>query len=129
MSLRRKKVLLVDDSATVLLLHQAMLTELGYEAVLARDGLEALVRAEAERPDLVFLDVVMPHMDGLEACRALRGREPTRRTPIILCSTRAEPRTVRAGFESGCTDYITKPFDGEELLAKVRSHLEEARRA
>ncbi|HZI09584.1 MAG TPA: response regulator [Myxococcus sp.] len=123
MSPRRKKVLLVDDSATVLLLHQALLTELGYEAVLARDGLEALVRAETERPDLVFLDVVMPHMDGLEACRTLRGRESTRHTPIILCSTRAEPKSVRAGFESGCTDYLAKPFDGAELKALLSRYL------
>lgn len=121
--MRRKKVLLVDDSSTVLLLHQALLAELGYEAVLARDGLEALLRAEVERPDLVFLDVVMPHMDGLEACRALRGREPTRRTPIILCSTRSEPRSVQAGFDSGCTDYLAKPFDGEELKALLRRYL------
>lgn len=121
--MRRKKVLLVDDSATVLLLHQAMLAELGYEAVLARDGLEALVRAEAERPDLVFLDILMPHLDGLETCRALRGREPTRRTPIILCSTRSEPQSVRAGFDSGCTDYLAKPFDGAELKALLSRYL------
>ncbi len=121
--MRRKKVLLVDDSATVLLLHQAMLAELGYEAVLARDGLEALVRAEAERPDLVFLDILMPHLDGLETCRALRGREPTRRTPIILCSTRSEPKSVQAAFDSGCTDYLAKPFDGAELKALLSRYL------
>lgn len=123
--MRRKKVLLVDDSATVLLLHQGMLSELGYEAVTARDGLEALARVEAERPDLVFLDVVMPHLDGLETCRALRGREPTRRMPIILCSSRAEPRNVRAGFDSGCDDYLAKPFDGAELTALLRRYLEQ----
>ena len=89
-------MLLVDDSATVLLLHQGMLLELGYEAVTARNGLEALARAETERPDLVFLDVVMPHLDGLETCRALRAREPTRNTPIILCSTRTRA-AQRAG--------------------------------
>jgi CheY-like chemotaxis protein len=122
--MRRKKVLLVDDSATVLLLHQGMLMELGYEAVTARNGLEALARAEAERPDLVFLDVVMPHLDGLETCRALRTREPTRHTPIILCSTRAEPRSVQAGFDSGCTDYLAKPFDGAELTALLRRYLD-----
>ncbi|MCY1018965.1 response regulator [Pyxidicoccus sp. MSG2] len=122
--MRRKKVLLVDDSATVLLLHQGMLMELGYEAVTARNGLEALARAETERPDLVFLDVVMPHLDGLETCRALRTREPTRNTPIILCSTRAEPRSVQAGFDSGCTDYLAKPFDGAELTALLRRYLD-----
>lgn len=122
--MRRKKVLLVDDSATVLLLHHGLLSELGYEAITARDGLEALARAEAERPDLVFLDVVMPHLDGLETCRALRSREPTRHTPIILCSTRAEPRCVQAGFDSGCTDFLSKPFDGAELSALLRRYLD-----
>ncbi len=121
--MQRKKVLLVDDSATVLLLHQGMLMELGYDAVIARDGLEALTRAETERPDLVFLDVVMPNLDGLATCRALRNREPTRRTPIILCSTRAEPRNVQAGFDSGCNDFLAKPFEGAELTALLRRYL------
>jgi len=90
---RRKKVLLADDSDTVLLLQRMLLAELGHDAIVARDGLEALARAERERPDLVFLDVLMPHLDGLEACRMMRGREPTRRTPIILCSARTEARS------------------------------------
>ena len=125
----RKKILLVDDSSTVLLLHRMMLSHCGYELLTARDGQEALDKASSEHPDLIFLDVLMPRMDGFQACRALRARSETRDVPIILVTTRGEPHYVRQGFESGCTDYITKPFDGEELLAKVRSHLEEARRA
>lgn len=125
----RKKILLVDDSSTVLLLHRMMLSHCGYELLTARDGQEALDKASSEHPDLIFLDVLMPRMDGFQACRALRARSETKDVPIILVTTRGEPHYVRQGFESGCTDYITKPFDGEELLAKVRSHLEEARRA
>ncbi|PTL83209.1 PleD family two-component system response regulator [Vitiosangium sp. GDMCC 1.1324] len=125
----KKKILLVDDSSTVLLLHRMMLSHCGYELLTARDGQEALDKASTERPDLIFLDVLMPRMDGFQTCRALRSRTETRDVPIILVTTRGEPHYVRQGFESGCTDYITKPFDGEELLAKVRSHLEEARRA
>jgi len=125
----RKKILLVDDSSTVLLLHRMMLAHCGYELLTARDGQEALDKASTERPDLIFLDIVMPRMDGFQTCRALRSRPETKDVPIILVTTRGEPHHVRQGFESGCTDYITKPFDGEELLAKVRSHLEEARRA
>ena len=125
----RKKILLVDDSSTVLLLHRMMLSHCGYELVTARDGQEALDKVSAERPDLIFLDVLMPRMDGFQTCRALRARSETKDVPIILVTTRGEPHYVRQGFESGCTDYITKPFDGEELLAKVRSHLEEARSA
>ena len=125
----RKKILLVDDSSTVLLLHRMMLSHCGYELLTAKDGQEALEKASAERPDLIFLDVLMPRMDGFQTCRALRSRAETRNVPIILVTTRGEPHYVRQGFESGCTDYITKPFDGEELLAKVRGHLEEARSA
>jgi DNA-binding response OmpR family regulator len=124
----RKKILLVDDSSTVLLLHRMMLSHCGYELLTARDGQEALDKAATEHPDLIFLDVIMPRMDGFQACRALRSRAETKNVPIILVTTRGEPHYVRQGFESGCTDYITKPFDGEELLAKVRSHLEEAQR-
>ena len=125
----RKKILLVDDSSTVLLLHRMMLSHCGYELLTARDGQEALDKASTERPDLIFLDVLMPRMDGFQTCRVLRSRTETKNVPIILVTTRGEPHYVRQGFESGCTDYITKPFDGEELLAKVRSHLEEARLA
>ena len=125
----KKKILLVDDSSTVLLLHRMMLSHCGYELVTARDGQEALDKVSTERPDLIFLDVLMPRMDGFQTCRALRARPETKSVPIILVTTRGEPHYVRQGFESGCTDYITKPFDGEELLAKVRSHLEEARSA
>jgi DNA-binding response OmpR family regulator len=123
----KKKILLVDDSHTVLLLHRMMLSHCGYELLTARDGQEALDKAFVERPDLIFLDVLMPRLDGFQTCRALRLRSEMRDVPIILVTTRGEPHYVRQGFESGCTDYITKPFDGEELLAKVRSHLEEAR--
>ena len=125
----KKKILLVDDSHTVLLLHRMMLSHCGYELLTARDGQEALDKASTARPDLIFLDVLMPRMDGFQTCRALRSRNETKHVPIILVTTRSEPHYVRQGFESGCTDYITKPFDGEELLAKVRSHLEEARHA
>jgi DNA-binding response OmpR family regulator len=125
----RKKILLVDDSSTVLLLHRMMLGHCGYELITAKDGQEALDKASTERPDLIFLDVLMPRMDGFQTCRALRARPETKTVPIILVTTRGEPHYVRQGFESGCTDYITKPFDGEELLAKVRGHLEEARSA
>ncbi|MCP3059043.1 response regulator [Myxococcus sp. K38C18041901] len=121
--MRRKKVLLVDDSHTVLMLHQMMMVERGYETLIARDGLEALARVAVEAPDLVVLDIHMPHLDGLQTCRALREREPTRHTPIILCSTRMEPASVQAGFDSGCTDYLTKPFAGSELAALLNRYL------
>jgi DNA-binding response OmpR family regulator len=119
----KKKILLVDDSQTVLLLHRMMLTDRGYELLTARDGQEAVEKALAERPDIIFMDVIMPRMSGYEACRALRERAETRDIPIIMVTTRGEPHSVEQGYASGCTDYITKPFNGDELLARLRTHL------
>ena len=77
----KKKILLVDDSSTVLLLHRMMLSHCGYELLTARDGQEALDKAAVERPDLIFLDVLMPRMDGFQTCRVLRSREETTIVP------------------------------------------------
>ena len=118
-----KKILLVDDSKTTLMMEKMILRAEPCELVVANDGREALDRAVAERPDLILLDVVMPVMDGFEACRRLRDNETTRSTPIIMVTTRGEEQHVEVGFECGCSDYVTKPIDGLELLAKVRSYL------
>lgn len=118
-----KKILLVDDSQTTLLMEKMILKAEPVELVVARDGREAVDLALAERPDLILLDVVMPVMDGFETCRRLRQNGATRSTPIIMVTTRGEEQHMEVGYESGCTDYITKPIDGLELLAKVRNYL------
>ena len=94
-----------------------------YETLTARDGVEGVRIARAERPDLILLDVSMPNMDGFEACRQLRQLEVTRDTPIIMVTTRGEPHNVESGYEVGCNDYVTKPINGPELLSKVRNLL------
>jgi CheY-like chemotaxis protein len=119
----KKKILLVDDSSTALMLEQVMLGGSAYQLVTARDGREALAKATEEQPDLILMDVMMPHMTGLEACRALRAREATRAIPVILVTTRGDGASVEEGFASGCNDYVTKPINGAELLAKLRDHL------
>lgn len=119
----RKKILIVDDSSTVLLMETMILSKGSYDVVSARDGLEGLEKAQAEKPDLILMDVIMPRMDGFEACRRLREAEATRGIPVIMVSTRGELKSVENGYESGCSDYVTKPIDGLELLSKVRSHL------
>jgi DNA-binding response OmpR family regulator len=119
----RKKILLVDDSSTVLLMEKMILSKHDYELVLARDGQEGVEKAVAERPDLILLDVVMPRMDGFEVCRKLRELDETRGIPVIMVTTRGELVSVESGYSSGCTDYVTKPINGLELLAKVRSCL------
>jgi DNA-binding response OmpR family regulator len=119
----RKKILLVDDSSTVLLMERMILSKSAYDVVTAKDGQEGFEKALAERPDLILMDVVMPRMDGFEACRRLREREDTRTIPVIMVTTRGELASLEAGYSSGCSDYVTKPINGLELLAKVRSCL------
>ena len=117
----KKKILLVDDSATTLMMQKMILRAEPYEIVVARNGREALEVAAAENPDVILLDVVMPEMDGLETCRRLRIAEATRSTPVIMVTTRGEQTNIEAAFENGCTDYVTKPIDGIELLHKIRA--------
>jgi DNA-binding response OmpR family regulator len=119
----RKKILLVDDSSTVLLMERMILSKNEYEVVTAKDGQEGVEKAVSEKPDLILMDVVMPRMDGFEACRQLSEREETRAIPVIMVTTRGELASVESGYSSGCTDYVTKPINGLELLAKVRSCL------
>lgn len=120
----KRKILLVDDSNTVLMVERLLLGESTYDLVVARDGREAVEKTAIERPDLILMDVMMPNMTGIEACRVLRAAPNSRDIPIILVTTRGESENVEAGMASGCTDYITKPIDGAELLAKVRLHLD-----
>jgi DNA-binding response OmpR family regulator len=120
-----KKILLVDDSATVLLMEKMILSKCSYQLITANDGDEALSKAVAERPDLILLDVIMPKMTGFEALRAIRHVEATRNTPVIMVTTRGEADNVENGFESGCSEYVTKPINAVELLTKVRNCLGE----
>lgn len=117
-----QKILLVDDSMTTLFMEEMILNG-RYDIVKASNGEEAIVKAKVERPDLILLDVIMPKLDGFSACRALRAQEETRVTPIIMVTTRGEEENVERGYESGCNDYITKPINSLELIAKVENLL------
>jgi CheY-like chemotaxis protein len=124
-SLRRKKILIVDDSFTAIMMCRAILSKRAYDIVTARDGREAIDKALQERPDLILMDVVMPHMDGFQACMRLRAMETTKHVPIFLLTTRGEAESVAQGFASGCNAYVSKPLNGPELLAKIKSYLGE----
>jgi DNA-binding response OmpR family regulator len=117
------KILLVDDSNTILLMEKMVLRKTSYEVVTASNGEEAVQQALKELPDVILMDVIMPKMGGFDACRKLREQEATRHIPIIMVTTRGEAENVEAGYESGCNDYITKPINMTELLAKLRSQL------
>lgn len=118
--MRNKKVLLVDDSTTALLMEQMILrNRADFDLIVARDGQEAVEKTMAELPDLIVMDVVMPRMTGIEACKKIRSQDPTRHIPIILVTTRGEPENVEIGYASGCNDYVTKPINGAELITKI----------
>ena len=121
----RKKILLVDDSSTILMMEKFILRNDPYTLITASNGEEAVRKAAAEKPDLILLDVVMPRMSGFEACRLIRDNAELQQTPIIMVTTRGEAANVETGWVVGCTDYVTKPINAVELLAKVRSILGE----
>ncbi len=122
------KVLLVDDSTTALLMGETVFREhTSYDVVTARDGAEAVLKAVAEKPDLILMDVVMPKMDGFTACREIRKKEGLKSVPIVMVTSRGEPAHVQTGYESGCNAYITKPIQASELLEVVQLFLAAAR--
>jgi PleD family two-component response regulator len=122
----RKKILVVDDSKVASMTAQLILRrEKRFDVIEASDGIEAVKKATEELPDLILMDVMMPNMDGFEACRELRSLESTKDIPIIMVTTRSEADNVEMGFESGCNDYIFKPVEGIELLTKVRKLIDQ----
>jgi DNA-binding response OmpR family regulator len=120
-----KKILLVDDSSTILMMETMILKKGPYALITAGDGAEAVALAQTDRPDLILMDVVMPKVDGFEACRRLRADPATREIPVIMVTTRGEAENIQRGFDSGANDYLTKPINGLELLAKVKALLGE----
>jgi DNA-binding response OmpR family regulator len=116
-----RKILLVDDSETILQMEQLILEKDAYELIVARDGEEGVAKAVKNRPDLILMDVVMPKMNGFEAVRKLRENQHTSTVPIVMVTSKAEAESMEAGYVSGCNDYIIKPIDSLELLTKVKN--------
>ena len=119
----KKKVLLVDDSNTVLMMEKMILAKGPFDIVMARDGIEAIAKALSELPDVILLDVMMPNLDGLAACAAIRAQPETANIPIVMVTTRGEEQNIETAFRNGCTDYVTKPINAVELLTKLQNIL------
>ena len=120
-------ILVVDHLPANVELVAGNLEQHGYHVIAAQAGDEALERALAVRPALILLDVVMPDINGFETCRRLKSREELRDIPVIFMSAHAEVGDKLAGFSTGAVDYVTKPVDAAELLARVETHLAMAR--
>ena len=116
-------ILMVDDNPTNLHVLQATLEGRGYRLLAARDGTNALLVAAKALPDLILLDIMMPGMDGYEVCRRLQSDPVTCDIPVIFLSALEQTEDKVRGFELGAVDYITKPFQPEEVIARVNTHL------
>ncbi|MCL4370939.1 MAG: response regulator transcription factor [Chloroflexi bacterium] len=116
----RQTVLVVDDEPRYVRLLRANLESLGYRVVAADSGVSAVQRAEAEDPDLIVLDLMLPDLDGYEVCRQIREFSTV---PIIMVTARRQQTDKVRGLDLGADDYLTKPFDAEELLARIRAQL------
>ena len=118
-----ERILVVDDSRPNRLIVKNILEKVGYDVILAEDGEQALALAEEQSPDLILLDIVMPKMNGYEVCEELIQRRKAVAVPIIFLSSLDEKQEMIKGLDLGASDYITKPFDREEVLARVRAQL------
>ncbi len=115
-----EKILIVDDDKNICELLRLYLAKEGYTCCLAHDGEAAVVAFEAEKPDLVLLDVMMPKMDGWETCRRIRA---VGNTPVIMLTAKGETFDKVLGLELGADDYVVKPFDAKEVVARIKAVL------
>ncbi|MBT3606302.1 MAG: response regulator, partial [Candidatus Latescibacteria bacterium] len=118
------RILIVDDTIKNIQVLGTILRGESYLTNVAQDGLKALEIVSLVRPDLILLDIMMPELDGFETCKRLKDNPDTRDIPVVFLTAKTEIDDMVHGFELGAVDYITKPFNPTELLARVRTHLQ-----
>ncbi|HEV2443132.1 MAG TPA: response regulator [Steroidobacteraceae bacterium] len=116
-------ILIIDDTPTNLGVMVGHLETQGYRVLIAQDGEEGLQRAELTHPDVILLDVMMPGPNGFEVCRKLKSRSSTRDIPVIFMTSLTETRDKVTGFAAGAVDYVTKPLQADEVIARIDAHL------
>ncbi|MBI3618246.1 MAG: response regulator [Candidatus Omnitrophica bacterium] len=121
----QKKILVVDDEIAMTKVVEIRLRAAGYDVVLAHDGQEGLEKARTENPDLMILDLMLPKMDGFKVCGLLKSDARYKKIPIIIYTARVQDSDQQLGKEVGADAYITKPFDPQVLLGKVKELLAE----
>ena len=120
---KKSSILLVDDTTANLEILVAFFTKQGFAVSVAVDGESALEQLKQDRPDLILLDVMMPGIDGFETCRRLKAQKETAEIPVIFMTALSETMDKVKGFSLGAVDYVTKPIQHEEVLARVNTHL------
>ena len=119
----KKKILLVDDEPELVEMVKIRLESYNYEVIAAYDGQEAIEKARNEKPDLIILDLMLPKMDGYKVCRMLKFDEKYKNIPIVMFTARAQESDEELGYECGADAYITKPFEPQVLIDKMRELL------
>ncbi|MCZ7381023.1 MAG: response regulator [Candidatus Methanoperedens sp.] len=119
----RQKIMIVDDEMATLLPLKRSLESEDYLVIEAYDGYEAIKKAKTEMPELIILDIMLPGMDGIETCSQLKKDVITEKIPIIMLTAKDEVRHIVKGLEIGADDYVTKPFNLNELKARIKSVL------
>ncbi len=123
---KKIRILLVEDEPNIMRLTSVMLEKEGYQIIQAPNGKIGIEKAKAETPDIVITDLIMPEKNGFDVCRGVRANAATKNTPILILTAMGDEFNKSAGFEAGADDYLTKPFNINELKARIRSLLRRA---
>ena len=121
----KKKILLIEDEAELSRAIKIRLEAAGFDTISAGDGEKGLEMAHKERPDLIVLDLILPNMSGFDVCRKLKIDKEYKDIPIIVLTAKFQPNDIRFGLAMGADAYITKPYESQELLTKIREFLKE----
>ena len=118
------RIFVIDDDPELLMMVGMILRRAGHDAVLANDSVEGSDRVIAEKPDLLILDLMMPHMSGFDVCRKIRAADETAELPVMILTARIQEADREAAFEAGATDYMTKPITSRQLTERIKLLLE-----
>ena len=121
--MNKGKILVVDDEINITQILEFSIGAEGYEVISAQNGEEAIDKARREQPDLIILDIMMPIIDGYEACRILKSNPMTKNIPVVLLTAKGRDIDKRLGYEVGATDYIIKPFSPNKLIDRIHELL------
>ena len=124
----KDKILIADDMETFLKLEKMLLERSGYEIIMAKSGAEAIKKVQLERPKLIFIDLIMPDMNGDAVCRFIKSNKSTRHIPVIMVTTKSDAESRSRCEQAGCDDYITKPVTQRDLFEKIKIFIPVERR-
>ncbi len=122
--MNQEKILIIDDNRMNIQLLNSILSKENYNVVSTLDSTKAFSMTLEEKPDIILLDIMMPRLDGFEVCKQLKSSEQTKYIPVIFLTARNDEEGVKKAFELGAADYVTRPFNRTELLARIRTHLD-----